>query len=95
VWFNRSLALLVILNVVALVAESVEEIQRKGGPFFYGLEALSSTVFLLEHIGRVWTITESKAYRKYKNPSWARAWCVRVPDVPRRFMTSMTFHEVS
>ena len=35
VWFNRCLAVLVILNVAAFIAESVEEIEHAGRQFFY------------------------------------------------------------
>eukprot|EP00729_Bicosta_minor_P004973 gene4973-2432_t len=72
VWFNRCLAVLVILNVAAFIAESVEEIEHAGRQFFYVFEALSSVIFLVEHVARVWSIPESKSYSKYASPNRAR-----------------------
>ena len=70
--FNRTLAVLVLLNVAAFIAESVEEIEQAGRPFFYVFEAVSSVVFLLEHIARVWSIPESKSYSRYSSAARAR-----------------------
>jgi hypothetical protein len=43
-----------------------------GKTFFELFEAVSSIIFLAEHIARVWSIPEAKAYKKYSTPNRAR-----------------------
>jgi hypothetical protein len=67
VLFRRALASLIIVNIVAFVLESIPSLGASTSlwhPYFYGLEAFSSSFFLLEHIARTWTAPESKWYKK-------------------------------
>ena len=67
VLFRRALASLIIVNIVAFVLESIPSLGTPTSlwhPYFYGLEAFSSSFFLLEHIARTWTAPESKWYKK-------------------------------
>jgi voltage-gated potassium channel len=64
--FNRLLAILIVINVCCFVLESIPEIGNENSmyyPWFYGLEAFSSSFFLLEYIARVYTSHESKSSR--------------------------------
>lgn len=75
--FNRLLAVLIVVNVACFILESIPEIGAETSgfyPWFYALEAFSSSFFLLEYIARVWTSHESKSSRtKYpQNPCKAR-----------------------
>ena len=66
VLFNRLLATLIVVNVVCFVIESIPSIGSETSPFhpwFYALEAFSSSFFLLEYIARVYTAHESKYSR--------------------------------
>ena len=50
--FNRLLAILIVVNVICFVLESIPEVGSEKSVFssyFYGLEAISSSIFLLEH----------------------------------------------
>lgn len=75
--FNRGLAILIVLNVTGFVVESFPSMQDPHSPYapwFYGLEAVSSCVFILEYFARLWTIPESHFYRTKFQSAW-RARC--------------------
>ena len=76
--FNRLLAFIIILNVFCFVIESIPSIGSETSVYykwFYGLEAFSSSVFLLEYIARVYTSHESKSSRtKYPNQNCNARW---------------------
>ena len=66
VLFNRFLAAVILVNVVAFVCESFPELGRADSPYadgFYGIEAVSSSIFLVEWFARMWTVPESRWYR--------------------------------
>ena len=67
--FNWLRAALIVICVAAFVVESIPSVGADNSPYapyFYGLEAASSSMFTLEYIAYVWTIPESGAYqRKY------------------------------
>lgn len=55
---------LIFLNIVALVLESVEEINAEYGQFFTSLEFFSIIIFTIEYALRVWTCVEKPQYKK-------------------------------
>ena len=52
------IALLVILNVVAIILESVPEIHEEWGEFFHYFDFFSVGVFSLEYVLRVWSYAQ-------------------------------------
>ncbi|MCY4083220.1 MAG: ion transporter [Caldilineaceae bacterium] len=61
--FDVFLITLIALNVVALIAGTVEEIHRISPGAFYLFEVVSVGIFTVEFVLRVWTCTENPKYR--------------------------------
>ena len=61
------IVIVVILNVLMIVLESVNDISQAYSSFFYNFEVFSVIVFTIEYIARVWSYGA-----KYKNEgkSW-------------------------
>lgn len=59
-----ALMLLIFINIVALILESVPEINAAYGDFFVTLEIFSVAIFTIEYFLRVWSSVESPRYRK-------------------------------
>jgi voltage-gated potassium channel len=59
-----ALLLLIFVNIIALVLESVTEIHAAYQSLFYYLEFFSVMTFTIEYILRVWSSVESPKYRK-------------------------------
>ena len=74
VLFNRTLALLILGNLVAFVLESIPSLREHatGKHIFYAIEAVSSALFLLEYTARLWVCTEAKRYRAFSSPTLGR-----------------------
>ena len=53
---------LILLNVAALVLESVPEYGERFGPYFSGFELISLSIFTVEYLMRVWACVEDSAY---------------------------------
>ncbi len=60
---------LIVLNVAAVVLESVASIAARHGAFFRAFEYFSVAVFSLEYAARVWSCT---ADPRYAHPLWGR-----------------------
>lgn len=63
------LMLLILLNAVAVVLETVDEIYQSFAPLFYSLEAVSVTIFTIEYLLRLWVAPLDARYAK---PFWGR-----------------------
>jgi voltage-gated potassium channel len=61
---NVSLLALIVVNVVAVILETVRELRARYGPVFDALETFSIAVFTLEYALRVWTCVEDPRYRR-------------------------------
>ena len=59
---NLGLMVLIIMNVGAVLLETVPQLQRRFGLAFDVLEAFSIGVFTLEYLLRLWSCTENQAY---------------------------------
>ncbi|HEY9080588.1 ion transporter [Magnetovibrio sp.] len=53
------LIVLITLNILAVVLESVKSVHQNAGEFFYAFEVFSVTVFSLEYIARVWSVIDN------------------------------------
>ena len=65
-WFDYGLIFLIILNVIAVVASSVESFNQHHERALYYFEVFSVTVFTLEYLARLWScidIPENQTHR--------------------------------
>ncbi|MFK7952293.1 MAG: ion transporter [Ekhidna sp.] len=67
--FDIFIMAMILLNVAAVILETVDSIHDEFPLFFEYLEYVSVFVFSLEYIGRVWTCTYLE---KYKHPFFGR-----------------------
>lgn len=61
-WYDISLAVLIVLNVVAVVLQTVEQIGTAYAGFFHGFELFSVALFTVEYVGRLWACTADPRY---------------------------------
>ncbi len=67
---------LIVLNVFAVVMESVEHLSIAHGPVFHAFDLISVAIFSLEYLLRLWTAVEIDEPR-YHHPIWGRLrWAV-------------------
>jgi voltage-gated potassium channel len=70
-YFNSALALLIVVNVGAVILESVEPI-RAGHPFvFVTLEHIATAIFAVEYALRIWTAVALHSGR-FRGPFYGR-----------------------
>ncbi|OAN50583.1 potassium transporter Kef [Paramagnetospirillum marisnigri] len=62
---------LIVLNVGAVVMESVEHLSIAHGPAFHAFDLISVAIFSLEYLLRLWTAVEIDDPR-YHHPVWGR-----------------------
>ncbi len=55
--------LLIVLNVVAVVFETVPEVQSRFGPYLHAFDLFSVGVFTVEYLLRIWSCTADEHYR--------------------------------
>src|SRR5215467_491345 len=63
---GRGLILLVVINLVAVTAESVPEVGAKYRALFLAIETVSLVVFTLEYALRLWVAVEHKPHRHFR-----------------------------
>jgi voltage-gated potassium channel len=61
---NGFIITLIILNTIAVMAETIDSFYLKYEKTLYKFELFSVTLYSLEYILRVWTITEDNRYKK-------------------------------
>ncbi|MFY0628981.1 MAG: potassium channel family protein [Flavobacteriaceae bacterium] len=64
-YLDLFLILLICLNIIAVILESVQSIHDSYSDLFDGFQTFSIVVFTLEYFSRVWSIVE---HHKYKHP---------------------------
>lgn len=71
-WMSRSLDMflivLIAVNVVAVVLETVDSIQTEYGTLFWVIEVISVAVFSVEYVLRVWASVEDDRFKYQKRP---------------------------
>lgn len=67
--FDTFIMALILLNVSAVIIETVESIHVRYGEIFDYFEVFSVVVFSIEYLVRLWACT---AIEKYKHPVWGR-----------------------
>ena len=65
------LVILIILNVLAVIFESVETIREAAGGLFLWFEFFSVVIFTMEYIIRIWSSVESSE-PAYRHPLYGR-----------------------
>ena len=66
---NIFIIAIIVLNVIAVIMETVESIRVNYWEFFYYFDLVSVIIFTIEYILRVWS---SNHEEKYKHPVWGR-----------------------
>ena len=66
---NIFIIVLIILNVVAVIVETIKSIHDQYRHFFYYFDLISVSIFTLEYVLRVWS---SNHEEKYKHSLWGR-----------------------
>lgn len=69
--FNLLLALLIIVNVTAVILETVETIRARYEVFFFAAEHIATAIFMVEYVLRVWTAVDLHGGR-FADPLWGR-----------------------
>jgi voltage-gated potassium channel len=62
-WFDTVIVTLVMLNVLAVVVETLPGIKARYAPYFWAFEVFSVVVFTVEYVLRLWSCTASGKYR--------------------------------
>ncbi|MXY44500.1 MAG: ion transporter [Dehalococcoidia bacterium] len=68
-WFDIFIIVLICLNVVALIVETVDEIHDISPLAFRLFDTISVAIFTVEYVLRLWSCT---AEEKYGHPVWGR-----------------------
>jgi voltage-gated potassium channel len=61
-WYDAGMMALILLNVLAVVIESVEEIGTRLAGFFHAFEVFSVAIFTIEYIVKLWACTADARY---------------------------------
>ena len=68
-YFDIFILILIFLNVLAVILETVQVLEENYGTFFFRFEVFSVTIFTAEYLLRVWSCTSQA---KYAHPFWGR-----------------------
>jgi voltage-gated potassium channel len=68
---DGALIALIVLNILAVILESVPTLSISHGPVFHLFDLVSVGVFSIEYVLRVWTAVELPDQR-FKHPLWGR-----------------------
>lgn len=62
--FKRFISTIILLDLCLFVLSTDQPIMDKSPLFFHATEGIASSIFLVEYIARLWTITEKKKYKE-------------------------------
>ncbi len=68
---DGALIALIVLNIFAVILESVPTLSMAHGPVFHAFDLFSVGVFTVEYVLRVWTAVELN-HTRYQHPLWGR-----------------------
>jgi voltage-gated potassium channel len=74
--FSTTLALMIVVSVVAAILESVEPIRNKHPLTFVWIEHIATAVFAVEYVARLWVCVDYRNGR-FRHPLWGRLRYVR------------------
>jgi voltage-gated potassium channel len=75
-WLNWLLAGLIVGNAIAITLETVPGINREFARTLHAFEAVSTGIFIVEYLARVWTCVEQQHLR---HPLWGRLRFMKQP----------------
>jgi voltage-gated potassium channel len=75
-FFEIFLILIIILNILAILLNSVDAINKEYGEFFYHFEVFSVILFTIEYLLRIYSIVENPSYR---HPLTGRLQYIKTP----------------
>jgi voltage-gated potassium channel len=75
-YFNGALAFLIIVNVGAVILESVEPIRTRYPIAFIAIEHIATAIFIVEYALRVWTAVDLNN-AGFRHPLWGRLRYIR------------------
>ena len=78
-YFDYCLIALIVVNVVAVILESVNTLHARWGDTFRAIETVSLVIFSLEYVARVWSIVDNRWRSEYRHPVWGRLRFIRSP----------------
>ena len=78
-YFDVFLIILIVVNVVAVILESVGSLRARWADAFYTIETVSLVIFSLEYVLRVWSIVDNRWRPEYAHPVWGRLRFMRSP----------------
>jgi voltage-gated potassium channel len=88
-YFDPFIMGLIILNVAAVVLETVHSIYSVYAPVFYAFDLFSVAVFSMEYLLRVWSCVED---RRYASPVWGRLQFIATPMAIVDLMAVLPFY---
>jgi len=88
-WFDKSLAILIVLNVLAVIVASVEGIELAYARFFLAFEVFSVAIFTIEYVLRLLACTVDS---RYSRPFLGRLKYALNPMVIIDFMSFALFY---
>ncbi|MGB5450465.1 MAG: ion transporter [Sedimenticolaceae bacterium] len=77
--FGIFLVTLIVINVIAVVLESVSVLRLRFAGIFSAVEAVSLVVFSVEYVLRVWSIVDNRRHMEYRRPLLGRLRFMRTP----------------
>jgi len=77
--FDVVLILMVALNVVAVILESVATIRADWGAYLHAFEMLSVVIFSVEYVLRIWSAVDNPWETKFRSPTRGRLRFARTP----------------
>ena len=75
-YFDVFILLLIFLNVLAVILETVPALEESYGVYFFRFEVFSVTIFSIEYLARIWACTSQA---KFSHPIWGRVKFVLTP----------------
>lgn len=87
--FELLLITIIILNILAIVCESIKEVHQHYSHIFYQFEVFSVIFFSIEYVLRIYSIVENK---KYSDPIAGRIKFIRSPMALIDLMAFLPFY---
>ncbi|MCH8537743.1 MAG: ion transporter [Alkalimonas sp.] len=73
-WVDLALILLIGLNIIALILQSIESIDHVYHRHFFYFEIFSIVVFTLEYGARIWSVVDTPLYQQQAGSNWQKRW---------------------
>ena len=78
-YFDFFLIALIVVNVVAVILESVDSLHTRWATTFHAVETVSLVIFSFEYVFRVWSIVDNRWRAEYHHPLLGRLRFMRSP----------------